>query len=92
MPKLSRQALPPLAYRIVFDAASGEWVLRKIDERGTKVLAAYPTQDAAVDDARRLCGKIAAAGRDARLMVFDGAGNFAFAREYERDKASGAPR
>lgn len=76
---------PALAYRIVYDAATGEWILRKLEAGGViKVLAAYSTQDAAVADARRLCSKMVADGRIARLMVYDLAGNFAFARQYER--------
>jgi hypothetical protein len=84
---LTRDAGVPLAlaYRIVYDAATGEWVLRKIATDGDiKVLAAYSTRDAAVADARRLCSKMVAEGRIARLMVYDDAGNFAFARLYER--------
>lgn len=74
-----------LVYRIAFDVAADEWVLRKIEDDGVaKVLAAYTTQDAAVADGRRLCGKMAAEGRVAQLVVYDGAGNFAFARQYER--------
>ena len=76
---------PALAYRIVYDAATGEWMLRKLETDGDiKVLAAYSTQDAAVADARRLCNRMVAEGRIARLMVYDDAGNFSFARLYER--------
>ena len=80
---LNRRATA-LAYRIAFDTASGEWMLCKVECDGaTKVLAAYPTQDAAVADGRRLCDKMAATGCVVSLVAYDDAGKFAFARQYE---------
>ena len=73
------------AYRIVFEPVTGEWMLRKVNSDGaSKVLAAYPTQDAAVADGRRLCGKMAASGHAVTLVAYDDAGKFAFARLYDR--------